>query len=493
MSTSTRNKGLAALALVASGCAVGPTFHRPDAPPVTHYTNGADPTTTVAAGGTAQKFTRGAVIAADWWRMFHSAQLDAIVREAIAKNPGIVAAQANLRASTNELRSGYGVFYPSVNADAAATRERFSTVGLGQSTPGSIFNLFTVAASVNYALDVFGGQRRMIEQLHAEVDVAKATEQATYLTLVANVVNTVIARAAYQAEIDDTTRLEELQREQVRLGEIRQQSGILTYAALLGLRGQLATYQATIAQLRQRLAESDDLLATLCGHTSAEWTPPTLSLSDLTLPEDLPVSLPSDLVRQRPDILVAEATAHAASANVGIATAALLPSITLSGGAAASSNSASRLFPANGRAWNIGAAANVPVFEGGTAWYKRKAAVEQYKQAMALYRQTVLSAFDQVADTLHALDEDAATLLADEAARSDAAEALQLMQANYTAGVAGYADVLVVDAQYQQAKIVDEQAMAVRYQDSVALFAALGGGWWNGKDSHEDSTPQKSR
>ncbi len=493
MSTSTRNKGLAALVLVASGCAVGPTFHRPDAPPVTHYTNGADPAATVAAGGTAQQFTRGAAVTADWWRMFHSTQLDAIVREAIAKNPGLEAAQSSLRASTNELRSGYGVFFPSVDADAAATRERFSTVGLGQTTPGSIFNLFTVAASVNYALDLFGGERRMIEGLHAEVDVAKATEQATYLTLIANVVNTVIARAAYQAQIEDTTRLVELQREQVHMGEIQQQSGILTYAALLSLRSQLATYEAAIAQLRQKLAESDDLLASLCGHASAEWNAPPVNLADLTLPEDLPVSLPSDLVRQRPDILVAEATAHAASANIGVATAALLPSITLSGGGGASSNSAGRLFPANGKAWNIGAAANVPLFEGGANWYKRKAAVDQYNQAMALYRQTVLSAFGQVADTLHALDEDAATLLADDAARGNAAQTLRLMQANYTAGIAAYADVLGSDAQYQQAKIVDEQALAVRYQDSVALYAALGGGWWNGTDAGKGPTQPQTR
>jgi outer membrane protein TolC len=171
----------------------------------------------------------------------------------------------------------------------------------------------------------------------------------------------------------------------------------------------------------------------------------------------------------------------------------MLPSITLSGGAGAASNSASTLFPKNGRIWNLGAALDVPVFEGGTMWYKRKAAVEQYKQAMALYRQTVLSAFGQVADTLHALDHDAAMVLADDAARSDAAESLQLMQANYTAGVAGFTDVLANDAQFQQAKIVAAQAIAVRYQDSVALYAALGGGWWNQKDSGKDSTQQRSQ
>jgi NodT family efflux transporter outer membrane factor (OMF) lipoprotein len=465
--------------LLASACAVGPTFHRPGAPPLTHYTNGVDPAQTVAASGTAQQLKPGAAIAADWWRVFHSGQLDAIIREAVAQNPGLDAAQASLRASHDELRSGYGIFYPSVDADAAATRERYSTVGFGQSSPGNIFNLFTAGASVSYALDLFGGGRRMLEELHAEVDVAKATEQATYLTLIANVVNTVIARAAYQAEIDDTTRMVEIRREQVQLAEIQEKAGVIPFSTLLALRSQLAYYDADIAQLRLKMAQTEDLLATLCGHTSADWTAPFVSLADLALPQELPVSLPSDLVRQRPDILAAEATAHAASANIGVATAAMLPSITLSGGASGSSNSAGNLFPSDGKAWNIGAAANVPLFQGGTYWYRRKAAVDQYQQAMALYRQTVLSAFGQVADTLHALDHDAATLLADEAARSDAAESLALIQANYTAGAAGYTDVLNSDVQLQQAKIVDTQALAVRYQDSVALFAALGGGWWN--------------
>ena len=182
-------------------------------------------------------------------------------------------------------------------------------------------------------------------------------------------------------------------------------------------------------------------------------------------------------MRQRPDILVAEAAAHAASANVGVATAAMFPSMTLSGGAAAESNQASRLFPANGRAWNIGAAASVPLFQGGTLWYRRKAAMQQYQQALALYRQTVLGAFAQVADTLGALDHDAAALQADDAAQQNAAETLRLAQANYDSGSSGYADMIGADAEYQQARITDIGAAAARFQDTVALFAALGGGW----------------
>jgi NodT family efflux transporter outer membrane factor (OMF) lipoprotein len=472
--------GMLALSAVLGGCAVGPSFHRPSAPAVAHYSNGADPTTTTLVDGTAQRFSPGGKLAADWWHLFNSSQLDAIIGEALGKNPSLEAAQANLAQSEASLRSGYGIFYPAIDADASATRERFSTLTFGQNSAGSVFNLFTLSASVSYALDLFGGQRRMVEALHAGVDVARATQQATYLTLSANIVNTVIAKGAYRAEIDATEQLIELERQQVKLAEVQARAGTVPYSNVLSLRSQLASYEATIPQLEQKLAQSDDLLATLAGHVPAEWKAPDVALTDLTLPSELPVSLPSELVRQRPDILVAEATAHAASANVGVATAALLPSITLSGAREASSNSASTLFPPNGKAWSIGADANVPLFEGGTLWYRRKASIESYRAAMADYRQTVLSAFEQVADTLRALDHDAQTLAAEEEALAAADQALHLIEANYQAGVANYLEVLNADAQYHQAKINELQAIAVRYQDTVALFAAVGGGWWNG-------------
>jgi NodT family efflux transporter outer membrane factor (OMF) lipoprotein len=471
--------GGAALLGILSGCAAGPNFHRPNAPAVTHYSGSADPIVTLSVDGTAQRFTPGARLAADWWRLFRSSQLDAVIAEAIANNPGLEATQASLRASQDDLRSGYGIFYPTVNANAAASRERYSPVDLGQQSAGSVFNLFTLSTSVSYALDVFGGQRRMIEGLHAEVDVATATEQATYLTLSANVVDTVIAEAAYRAELAAVQQLIELQKEQVRLAEVQVRAGTVPYSNVLALRSALASTEATIPPLEQKLVQSDDLLAALAGHPPAEWRAPEVNLGDLTLPADLPVSLPSDLVRQRPDILIAEATAHAASANIGVATAALFPSITLNGSAAASSNSSSALFPGNGRAWSFGADATAPLFEGGTLWFKRKSAIDSYRQTMAAYRQTVLSAFEQVADTLRALDHDAAALAAEEEALEAATQSLHLIQINYEAGLATYLDVLNADTQYHQAEIGELQAIAVRYQDTVALFAALGGGWWN--------------
>jgi NodT family efflux transporter outer membrane factor (OMF) lipoprotein len=470
--------GIAVLCL-ACGCAVGPSFHHPDAPRVTQYSHGTEVTETASVQSTAQKFELGKDVTADWWHLFRSSELDAVIREALANNPGLEAAKASLRASQDSLRSGYGIFFPAVDADAGATRERYTPAEIGEKTPGTVFNLFTLSASVSYALDVFGGQRRLVEGLHAEVDVARADEQATYLALTSNIVNTVIARAAYRAEIQATQQLIELQKQQVRLGEVQAQAGTVPYSTVLSLRSQLASYEATIPQLEQKSAQSAHLLAALAGHVPAEWSAPDVSLDDLTLPGDLPVSLPSTLVRRRPDILAAEATAHAASANIGVATAAMLPSITLNGSAERASNSSSVLFPSNGRAWSIGADATAPLFQGGTLWFKRKAAVDNYRQSMALYRQTVLGAFEQVADSLRALDHDAQSLLAEDEALAAAEQALHLVQANYEAGLATYLDVLNADAQYHQAKIADLQAIAVRYQDTVALFAALGGGWWN--------------
>jgi len=474
--------GVALLCLLA-GCAVGPDFVRPDVPPVTHYAIGADPTATASVDGTAQHFDIGAEVAADWWHLFGSSKLDAVIADAIAHNPGLEAAQASLRQSEDYLRSGYGIFYPDVDGNVGASRQKYNPLKIGQNLPASIFNLFTLSATVNYALDVFGGERRMVEGLGAEVDLARATETATYLMLSSNLANTLIARAAYRAERDATEQLIAVEKEQVHLGEVQAQAGTVPYANVLTLRSQLASVEATIPQIEQRIAQSEDLLATLAGRTPAEWSPPEIGLAELVLPSNLPLSLPSDLVRQRPDILAAEATAHAASANIGVATAAMFPSITLSGSYGSNSTSTSTLLASRGNFWAFGVSATQTLFDGGTLWFKRQAAIDGYQQTMALYRQTVLNAFGQVADTLHALDHDAAVLQAEEEALGAAREALHLVQANYEAGLATYLDVLIADAQYHQALVGELQAIAARYQDSVALFAALGGGWWNAQSA----------
>jgi NodT family efflux transporter outer membrane factor (OMF) lipoprotein len=468
----------ALLACTLASCAVGPNFHSPAAPRVQRYSS-EDPVTTAAAHGVAQQLSGTADVAADWWKQFHSAALEGIVTDALHNNPGLEAAEASLRASQNTLRSGYGIFFPAIDAAAGAARERFAPASLGESAAGSVFNLFTLGATVSYALDLFGGQRRLVEELRAQVDVSRAEERAAYLALTSNVVNSVIAEAAYRAEVQDTRRLIDLQTEQVRIAEVQFTAGTQPYSAVLALRSQLAASQAAVPQLEQKLAQTEDLLAALSGTTPGEWRDPGVGLDDLQLPAELPVSVPSALVRHRPDVMASEATAHAASAAIGVATAAMLPSVTLTGSFERLSNKADVLFPKAGRAWSAGADASAPLFQGGTLWFRRKAALDAYAQATALYRQAVLAAFEQVADALRALDHDASALAAQDEALDAARQALRLTQANYAAGIAGYLDVLNADAQLQQSEIANIQALALRYQDTVALYAALGGGWWN--------------
>jgi len=477
----------ALLLLALASCTVGPDFAPPKAPSVKQYTSETDPTATTSAGGVAQQFEPGAKVAAEWWRLFNSRDLDAIIKEAVANNPTLQAAQATLRQSQYSLRAGYGVFYPAIGGDFDATRQRFSSLKFGQKASPNIFSLFTLSATISYALDVFGGERRAVEALGAEVDLRRASERATYLTLISNIVNAVIAKAAYHAEIKATGQLIELQREQVKLAEDQAQAGTAPYSTVLSFQSQLASNEAEIPQLEQKMSQTEHLLATLVGHMPAEWKAPDLVFADLALPSELPLSLPSDLVRQRPDILAAEATLHNANANIGVATAALFPSFSLNAGYGTNNTDLNNLFGASGNFWSLGANVATPIFQGGTLWYNRKAAVENFQQSLATYRGTVLSAFAQVADTLRALEHDAMALEAQGRARDTADQALRLITANYEAGLATYTDVLVANVQYHQATIGELESLAVRYQDTVALFVALGGGWWNSERNNAEA------
>jgi NodT family efflux transporter outer membrane factor (OMF) lipoprotein len=462
------------------GCAVGPNFVRPAPPDADRYTREARPEATVAADGQAQHFSPGAAIPADWWRLFKSAQLDALVRQALTNNPTLQAAEASLRQSQNNMRAGYGVFFPQIQGEAAGSRQRTAPLQAGFQTPGTIFNLATASGTISYALDVFGGSRRNVESLRAQAGSQRYETQAAYLTLSANVVNTSIARAAYAAEIRATEELIELERQQLHLAQAQFRAGTAPYSSVLGVRSLLAANQALLAPLEQNASQAGHLLATLEGLAPSKATLPDIDLAGLSLPVDLPVSLPSELVNQRPDILSAEAQMHVASAKIGVATANLFPSFSLNGTyGAASMGSFSVLSAASGKFWSLGPSASIPVFQGTTFWYGRRAAIDAYQQSQAVYRQTVLGAFAQVADSLRALEHDAEALQAQVEARRAAGEALDLLQVNYRAGLAAYPDVLTGDVQFHEATIAYLQAVAQRHQDTVALFVALGGGWWD--------------
>jgi len=475
-----RGAGFAAVLTVLSGCAVGPDFVRPAPPDTDRYTSESPLETTVVVDGQSQHFKPGAVVTADWWRLFQSAQLDALVRQAISNNPTLQAAEASLRQSQDNMRAGYGLYYPQGQAGVSASRQ-LSAAPLEQSgshTSGTVFNLFTASGTISYTLDLFGGKRRTVEGLRAQADSRRYESKAAYIALSANVVNTSIARAAYAAQIRATEQLIELEKQQLHLAETQFHAGTAPYSTVLSVRSLLAANQALLAPLEQNASQAEHLLATLEGVEPSKAALPDIDLAGLTLPVDLPVSLPSDLVRQRPDILSAEALMHVASANIGIATAAMYPSVSLSGTYGGASTTLASL-SAVSKFWSIGPTVTTPVFQGNSLWYVRRASIDAYQQSQATYRQTVLGAFEQVADTLKALEHDAEGLQAQVEAKRAAGEALNLLQVNYRAGLVAYPDVLIADVQFHQATIGYLQAVALRHQDTVALFVALGGGWWN--------------
>ena len=460
-----------------SGCTLGPDFVQPEPPKVAGYTYGGDPAATLEADGIAQHFAIGDKISADWWRLFKSEALNNAVKEAIANNLGLQAAQANLRQSQATLQAGYGIFFPQVDLGFSPSRRRFSAAQFGQNSTPTIFNLYTISSTVSYTLDVFGSERRGIESLEAQQELQRQTALATYLTLTGNVINTVIAGAAYRAEIDATQQLIDILNKQIQITVIQVQAGTVPYLNILSLRSQLAALTATLPPLKQKLDQTEHLQASLAGLAPAALQPTQLKWEELTLPAEIPVTLPSELVHQRPDILSAEAQLHSDSAKIGVATASLFPTISLSASYGYNNKSLADLFVSHGNIWAMAGNFAQPLFHGGTIWFNRKAALETYEHSLANYRQTVISAFQQVADTLKALEHDAETLTAQLEVLQTSNEALKLIDANYQAGLVNYLQVLTVNSQYQQARIGYLQISAQRFQDTVALFIALGGGW----------------
>jgi NodT family efflux transporter outer membrane factor (OMF) lipoprotein len=478
-----RGSCLVVILAILGGCSVGPNFVRPAPPDTDRYTHELQSEATIAADDQVQHFTSSNTLIADWWKLFQSTELDAVVNKAIANNPTLQASEASLASSQDNMRAGYGVFFPQIQAGVGASRQRTSSLQQGSQTSGKIFNLVTLSSTISYAIDVFGGARRSVESLRAQADYQRYENVAAYLMLSANVVNTSIARAAYYEEICTTKQLIKLEKEQLRLTQAQVQAGTSPYANVLSIESLIAANQALLAPLEQNLAQADHLLATLEGEFLSKADLPDINLNKFSLPIDLPVSLPSDLVNQRPDILAAEAQMHVASAKIGVATALMFPSFSLNGTFGTSGTNFGNLTASSGKFWSIGPVATIPLFQGTTLWFGRKAAIDAYQQSRANYRQTVLSAFEQVADSLKALEHDAEALQAQVEAKRSAGEALKLLQANYHAGLVNYLAVLTADVQFHETSIAYLQAVAQRHQDTVALFVALGGGWWNAQGS----------
>ncbi len=465
------------------GCAVGPDFHRPDSPNTTSYTSMPLPEKTAAApgtGGEAQSFVSGQDIPAQWWTLFHSESLDQLIRRALENSPTLAAAQATLRQAHENWRAQVGALFPKVDANALATREKISGASIGQAGTHFIFTLFNASVNVSYALDLFGGTRRELEALQSQVDYQRFQLEGAYLSLTSNIVSTAVQESSLRAQIRATQEILAAQEKQLALVELQFMLGAVARSDVLAQRTQLAQTQATLPSLKKQLAQTRNQLAVLAGSfPSVGAALPEFTLDEFQLPQALPVSLPSSLVRNRPDIRASEALLHAASAQIGVATANLYPQISLTGRYGSESAELHDLFSSGTNIWGLAASLLQPIFRGGELTAKRRAAIAAYDQAAAQYQETVLQAFQNVADVLHELDEDANTLKAQANAEMAARDALDLTEKQFRFGAVSYLSLLNAERQHQQARINLIQAQAARFADTVALFQALGGGWWN--------------
>jgi len=474
--------GIALSVLSLSGCAVGPDFAPPPAPTGASYTPEAHPADTVSAGvagGAGQKFALGRDIPGDWWKVFHSRELDGLIAEALAANPSVQAAQAALWQAKENLYAQTGKLLPNVDANAGVTRQQFSPAEFGVSGPPSLFNLFQATVNVSYAPDVFGGQRRQIESSIAQTEYQRFELEATYLTLTSNVVTAAVQEASLRGQIEATLDIIKVETDQLDVVRNQFDVGAATRADVLTQESEVATAQATLPPLQKQLEQEGHVLLALIGRFPNAARRDHLTLASLRLPTNLPVSLPSRLVEQRPDVRAAEAQLHQASAQIGVAVAARLPQLNLTGYYGSAALTAATLFTPTTAVWSAAAAGSQPIFHGFQLMHQERAARAAFDMADAQYRSTVLGAFQNVADALRALQLDAATLKAQEAAMQAASATLDLSRSQYRLGAITYVILLNAQHSYSQARLALVQAQAARYADTAALFQALGGGWWN--------------
>ncbi|HUB45977.1 MAG TPA: efflux transporter outer membrane subunit [Acetobacteraceae bacterium] len=488
--------GLLAATLLA-GCSVGPDFHALAAPAGAAFAAGSLATRTTSAPGPdggAQQFVQGMDIPGQWWRLFGSPSLDALIKQALAANPTLAAAQASLRVAEENVLAQQGSFFPSIGLDVSDSQNMTPTRAL---TPVAAsgkpaYSLFTGKVTVSYAPDVFGLNRRTVESYAAQADNQRYQLEASYLTLTSNVVMAAVQEAGLRAEIaaqqdviDADRQLLQIITHQVAVGEIAR-------AALLQQQAMLAQAQEMLPPLQKQLAAEDDALKALAGGFPND--PLTgFDLLTLHLPQDLPLSLPSRLVAQRPDILAASANMHAVSAQIGIAIANRLPQFPLSAAFGTSPNAIANAFTPYNQFYEIVGGLSAPIFQGGTLLHRERAAKAQFDAAAAQYRQTVISAFQNVGDVLRALQSDADTLRAAETAEAAASQSLAIARGDLQQGAIAYEAVLNAEQIYQSTHLALVQADVARFTDTVALFQALGGGWWNRRNVSGVATTAVSR
>jgi len=483
------------LAGLASGCAVGPDYSTPDAPQadayqVSHQTAGQTATSAGSDSATnrrqaipVQAFERAGKVRADWYRVFGSAKLDTLIGQAITDSPTLAAGQARIKAAREAVNASRGALFPQLNVGGGYSRNRVTGTQFGIQDPQftNVFNLYDAQATASYDLDLFGKTRRRIEARNAQLDEQQFRVINTYVTLINNIVATAIAEAGVNAALQTTQQIIDTQ--QNTLGIVGQQIrfGVAIDADASQIRTQLARTRASLEPLRKQKALAVNRLAVLVGTPPGQFTDPDFSMSELTLPTQLPVSVPAQLVGQRPDILASASAVHAASAQIGVATANLLPDISISGSYGRSSLSPSDLGNPAFALYSLGAQLSAPIFAGGRLRAEKRGANDLYVAALADYRATSLSAFGDVANSLRSIESDARSLLAQQSALEAAQDNLNTVQAQLTNGAADYVSLYTAQAQYQQAELDYTDARVLRYRDTADLFRALGGGWWNAK------------
>jgi NodT family efflux transporter outer membrane factor (OMF) lipoprotein len=468
-----------------AACAVGPNFKAPEAPHNAGFAPaGQVPAATAASaspGGEAQRFVDGMDIPGQWWTLFRSPALNALIERALANSPTLQAAQAALRQANEIAAAQRGSYYPSVSGALGSQRQKASGAALGvPGFPSSYFyNLQTASVNVSYTLDAFGGTRRQVEALQAQAEYQRFALEASYLTLTSNIVAAAINEASLRAQIAATDDIARSQERQLDITGARFKAGGTSRADVLQQQAALQSTLAALPTLRSQLAQQRNELAALVGAFPSEEMGADFTLDSLAIPQDVPVSLPSKFVEQRPDVREYSALLHQATAQIGVATANMLPQITLTGSFGQEASSWSNIFSPGSNVFSLIGSLTQPIFKGGQLLHQRRAAVAAAQEAAANYQATVITAFQNVSNTLYALEGDADALAAQTIAERTAADSLGLVQAQYKNGGASFVQVLSAEQSQQNAAVALVKARAQRFADTAALFQALGGGWWN--------------
>lgn len=459
---------------------MGPNFHRPPAPVTDRYTVEPLPDVTASApgaGGAAQHFLAATDVPRNWWSLFGSQDLDDLVNDALRSNPDVASAQAALRQALENTAAQRGSYFPTVQGEFDASRNR-DAVGVLQPTLNSgspVYSLFTPQVTVSYVPDVFGANRRAVESLAAQAEASRDQLDATYLTLTANVVTAAIQEAGLRAQIAATEQVIALERESLDVMRRELALGAIAEADVYAQDAALAALEGTLPPLSKQLHQTEDQLAVLTGHLPADFKGSHVELDRLVLPTDLPLGVPSQLVDRRPDVRAAEAQLHAATAQVGVAIANMLPQFTITGDLGSTATLLHDLFKPGTGFWSLGVNGAQTLFEGGTLIHRKRAADAAMDQAGAQYRSVVLTAFQNVADALHALDTDADAFKAANRAEDAAQKSLSVARRQLELGAVSYLALVAAEQTYQQAVVALAQARANRYADTAALFQALGG------------------